>query len=184
MHHTRKENHPEKPLTSTMEDYLEAIFNLDRDKKVVRVKDIAKKLDVKMPSVTSMLKTLSDRGLVSYEKYEYVELTDEGSGVGEEMHRRHGILREFLTKILKVDPATADEEACKMEHALSAETLNSFTDFISFVQNCPRAGENWLRHFDDFRLHGFSPEKCVKRSERYVCESEDKRGNDSAEDSV
>ncbi len=47
----------EKPLTSAMEDYLETIFDLDRQKKVVRVKDIAKRLSVKMPTVTSMLKT-------------------------------------------------------------------------------------------------------------------------------
>ena len=53
----------EKPLTSVMEDYLEAIFDLGKEKKVVRVKDIAKRLDVKMPTVTNMLKTLSGRGL-------------------------------------------------------------------------------------------------------------------------
>lgn len=57
-----------KTLTSVMEDYLETIFNLEIDKKVVRVKDIAGRLKVKMPSVTSMLKTLSERGLVNYEK--------------------------------------------------------------------------------------------------------------------
>jgi DtxR family transcriptional regulator, Mn-dependent transcriptional regulator len=173
MQHEKNDHHPEKPLTSTMEDYLEAIFDLDRDKKVVRVKDIAKKLDVKMPSVTSMLKTLSDRGLVAYEKYEYVELTDEGSGVGQEMHRRHGVLRKFLTDILKIDPVTADEEACRMEHSLSAGTLNSLTDFIAYVQTCPRAGENWLRHFEDFRQHGYRPEKCVKRTEKFACELEE-----------
>ena len=85
----------EKPLTSAMEDYLEAIFDLDKQKKVVRVKDIAKRLNVKMPTVTSMLKTLSKRGLVHYEKYEYVEPTEKGSEVGREMRRRHGILSRF-----------------------------------------------------------------------------------------
>jgi hypothetical protein len=59
-----------------MEDYLEAIFQSDEDKKAVRVKDIAKRVDVKMPSLSSMLKTLNNRGLVNYEKYEYVELTE------------------------------------------------------------------------------------------------------------
>ena len=72
----------EKPLTSVMEDYLEAIFDLDKQKKVVRVKDIAKRLNVKMPTVTSMLKTLSKRELVHYEKYEYVEPTEKGYGSG------------------------------------------------------------------------------------------------------
>lgn len=160
----------EKVLTSTMEDYLEAIFDLDQNKKVVRVKDIAKQMDVKMPTVTSMLKTLSDRGLVHYEKYEYVELTEEGALVGREMRRRHGVLLEFLTDILKIDYETADEEACKMEHSLSANTLDSLTDFMDFIQSCPRAGESWLQFFEEYRVHGRQPGKCVKRSQDFACE--------------
>ena len=58
------------PITPTMEDYLEAIFNLSKEKGAIRVRDIARKLDVKMPTVTNMLKTLSEGGLIDYEKYE------------------------------------------------------------------------------------------------------------------
>ena len=79
----------QKPLTPTMEDYLEAIYNLGNEKRVVRVKDIAKRLEVKMPTVTNMLKSLSKEGLIDYEKYEYLELTDKGVDVGKEIHRRH-----------------------------------------------------------------------------------------------
>jgi DtxR family Mn-dependent transcriptional regulator len=165
------DNNPiEKPLTSTMEDYLEAIFNLDKDKKVVRVRDIAKRLDVKMPTVTSMLKTLSNRRLVNYEKYEYVELTAAGTDVGREMHRRHQILLKFLTEILKIEIETADEEACKMEHTLSPNTLDSFTDFMAFIQTCPRVGESWLHRFEEYRRHGSRPEKCVERTESFSSE--------------
>ena len=57
-----------RPLTSTMEDYLEAIVNLEKEKRAVRVKDIAKRLQVRMPTVTSMLKTLDRAGLVNYQK--------------------------------------------------------------------------------------------------------------------
>ena len=160
----------EKPLTSVMEDYLEAIFDLDKQKKVVRVKDIAKRLNVKMPTVTSMLKTLSKRGLVHYEKYEYVESTQKGAAVGREMRRRHGILSRFLTEILKIEAKTADEEACKMEHSLSAETLDSLTDFMAFIQICPRVGENWLEHFAEYRCNQWTPEKCIAQSEDFSCE--------------
>jgi DtxR family Mn-dependent transcriptional regulator len=167
---SKNSNPIEKPLTSVMEDYLEAIFNLDKEKKVVRVKDIAKRLDVKMPTVSSMLKTLSKRELVNYEKYEYVELTADGADVGREMQRRHEVLRKFLTDILKVDFKTADEEACKMEHTLSSGTLDSLTDFVAFIQTCPRAGEGWLDHFQEYRLHGQRHEKCVERTENFSCE--------------
>ncbi|MEA2085177.1 MAG: metal-dependent transcriptional regulator [Thermodesulfobacteriota bacterium] len=156
-----------KPITSVMEDYLETIFDLDQDKKVVRVKDIAKRLGVKMPTVSSMLKTLNERGLVNYEKYEYVELTGTGLDIGREMRRRHQLLRRFLTDILKVDFEVADEEACKMEHVLSSETLDSFTDFMKFIQTCPRTGESWLAYFEEYRLHGKRPEKCMERTEQF-----------------
>jgi DtxR family Mn-dependent transcriptional regulator len=159
-----------KPLTPVMEDYLEAIFDLNKEKRVVRVKDIAKKMDVKMPTVSSMLKTLNERGLVHYEKYEYVEMTRNGAKVGKEMRRRHGVLHKFLTEILKVDFDVANDEACKMEHALSPETLDSFTDFMAFIEACPRTGDSWLDYFDEYRRDGCLPEKCKARSESFKCE--------------
>ena len=130
----------QKHLTPTMEDYLEAIFNLGKEKRVVRVKDIAKRLNVKMPTVTNMLKTLSKRELIDYEKYEYLELTAKGADVGREIHRRHLVLRSFLTDILSIEPYRADKEACKMEHAVSTPTLDRFIEFMEFIQSCPRAG--------------------------------------------
>jgi hypothetical protein len=77
--------------------------------------------------------------------------------VGKEMRRRHGLLANFLTEILKVDPATADEEACRMEHSLSIDTLERLTDADSVarqqreielqqnlvalaLRSCPRTG--------------------------------------------
>jgi len=126
-----------KILTSVMEDYLETIFNLEIDKKVVRVKDIAGRLKVKMPSVTSMLKTLSERGLVNYEKYEYVFLTDAGIAIGKEINRRHAILFKFLTDILHVDPAKAGDEACKMEHVLSPDTMDRLMSLMAIMLECP-----------------------------------------------
>lgn len=156
-----------KPLTPAMEDYLEAIFIINQHKKVVRVKDIAQELHVKMPTVTSMLKNLSKRELVYYEKYEYVELTAEGEAIGREMLRRHQLLCKFLTDILKVDLKTADQEACRMEHSLGHDTLKRLADFMAFIQTCPRAGESWLSRFDEFRRHGRLPEKCREQSEQF-----------------
>ena len=101
-HHKSNEVRKNKRLTPVMEDYLEAISDLDQEKKAIRVRDIAKKLGVKMPSVTSMLRTLKGRGLIHYEKYEYVELTDSGATVGLEMRRRHEVLFRFLVDILQV----------------------------------------------------------------------------------
>lgn len=161
-----KQNNPAKSLTSVMEDYLEAMFDLDKEKRVVRVKDIAKRMNVKMPTVTSMLKALGDRGLVDYEKYEYVELTKDGEKIGREMRRRHLILLKFLTEILNIEFKTADEEACKMEHTLSPNTLRTLTDFMSFIQSCPRTGENWIERFEDYRKYGRRPEQCLENFQK------------------
>ena len=69
------------PITPTMEDCLEALYNLSKEKSAVRVKDIANNLDVKMPTVNNMLKTPSKKGLIDYEKYVYLALTETGSDV-------------------------------------------------------------------------------------------------------
>ena len=157
-----------KPITPAMEDYLEAIFNLDKEKRVVRVRDIAKRLGVRMPTVTSMLKTLSKRKLVEYEKYEYLELTDKGQAVGKEIHRRHCVLRSFLTDILHIDAAIADKEACMMEHAVSTPTLDRLVAFMEFVQSCPRAGATWLDRFENYTEQGRNRAKCLEHMKEFV----------------
>ena len=164
------DNIPENHVTPTMEDYLEAIYNLAKEKRAVRVRDIAKRLGVKMPTVTSMLKTLSGKDMIHYEKYEYLELTDRGSDVGEEIDKRHKILRRFLTNILKIDYDQADEDACKMEHAVSPTTLDAFVDIMEFIENCPRSGAGWLEYFDEYRLHGQPKDKSLERMKRFAHE--------------
>ena len=163
-----------KTITPTMEDYLEAIYNLAREKRAVRVKDIAKRLGVKMPTVTSMLKGLNEKKLIDYEKYEYIELTENGSKVGQEIDRRHQIFRGFLTDILKIDYKLADEDACKMEHAVSPATINAFVDIMEFINNCPRGGASWLEYFDEYRAGGQQKAKCIERMKEFAEEYNNK----------
>ena len=164
----------ENQITSTMEDYLETIFLLNKEKGGIRVKNIAKKMGVKMPTVTNMLKTLSDKGFIDYEKHEYLELTKKGLQVGKEVEKKHNVISSFLTDILKIDPKTADEEACRMEHGMSPETLSRLTKFIEFVQSCPRTGESWLNFFEEYCENGFKPEKCKEHMKDFTvdCEAE------------
>ena len=163
-------NISDNSITPTMENYLEAIFILSKEKGAVRVRDIASKLDVKMPTVTNMLKTLSERELIDYEKYEYLELTEKGSNVGQEIDNRHQILRSFLTNILKIDYAEADEDACKMEHAVSPATLEAFVDFMEFIGNCPRGGASWLDYFNEYRELEKPKGKCLERMKQFAQE--------------
>lgn len=137
-----------RPLTSTMEDYLEAIYDLNQEHSSVRVRDIAQKLDVKMPTVTSMLKSLNEKGYVNYEKYEYVELTEQGANVGKEIRYRHNVIYEFLAKTLEIDFKTADLEACKIEHSLNGDTLKRLIAFMNFLKLHQEINDHWKEYLE------------------------------------
>jgi DtxR family Mn-dependent transcriptional regulator len=127
-----------------MEDYLEVIYELSDGGKGVRVKQIADRLGVSLPSVTSALKTLREAGLVNHERYRAVELTPQGRERADALIRRHDALVRFLTEILLIDVETAEQEACHMEHAIGPTTLQRLVNFLQSVQRCPRGDPRWL----------------------------------------
>ena len=122
-----------KKLTASQEDYLEAILLEIRQRGAARVRDVAGRLHVAMPSVTGALKTLAKRGLVNYRPYELVTLTDRGRRLAEKIAGRHRALQEFFTGVLGVDPATAERNACRIEHAVDDELLSRLKSFAAFV---------------------------------------------------
>ena len=145
---------PKVALSATMEDYLKAILTLEMLNKYVRVRDIAQKMNVRVPTVTSMMNTLAARNLVSHEKYEHVELTGEGKRIAREILERHMTLRKFLVEMLRVDEKTAEADACEMEHAVSTHTLARLISFMEIIKNCSRRKggnvENTKEHAHDF----------------------------------
>ncbi len=143
-----------KKLTASQEDYLEAIYDLVRDGGVARVRDIAGRVGVGMPSVTAALKGLAKRGLVNYDPYQVVTLSHRGASLAEEVHRRHGLLRRFLVEVLGLEGERAEENACRMEHALDATVLDRFEAFVDYIDRCPELGPQWL---GDFRAFCASP---------------------------
>ncbi|MFC1935296.1 metal-dependent transcriptional regulator [Chloroflexota bacterium] len=147
--------------TASMEDYLEAIAWLRKERRVVRVSHISRALGVTMPSVTLALKRLMADGLVEHERYGHVELTAEGDRIGEDVIRRHEALRQFLSEILGVDPDTAIEDACKMEHSLSPSSRDRLSRFVEFVLSNQRGQPEWLRNFNYYFEHGEPPEECL-----------------------
>lgn len=105
-----------------MEDYLKAIYRLQRDTdSQVSTSAIAEHLDVSPPTVTSMLSKLDDRGLVIYEKYQGVELTPEGETVALEVIRHHRLLEAYLAEHLDYDWSEVHHEADTLEHHISEE---------------------------------------------------------------
>ena len=151
--------------TASMEDYLEAIAFVSRDKGEARVSHISRQLGVKMPSVSEAIRKLADDGLVTHERYGRVELTPEGATIAEDVIARHEMLRRFLTGILGVDAETAEKDGCKMEHSLSPETRYRLSRFVEFVLTSPGGKPEWLNSFDFYLKHGERPESCRLREE-------------------
>jgi DtxR family Mn-dependent transcriptional regulator len=109
-------------MTQSLEDYLEMVGFLSDDGEV-RVTDIASRLGVSKPSVLTALKILEDRGLLEHERYRSVTLTEQGKEAAAEIRGRHDFLTSFLHNVVGVSLNVAEQDACKMEHVLSEETL-------------------------------------------------------------
>ena len=119
--------------THREEDYLEAILHIVRRKGYARVGDIAKHLDCSAATVTEMFGRLSKNGLVNYEKYGGVTLTENGRSIGEEVDRRHSIIKKFFL-MLGIDEEIADLDACEIEHSIHPETLKKLNSFLLLMQ--------------------------------------------------
>ncbi len=121
-------------LTRAGEDYLESIYRLSRDSdeadKSVRSVDVAEQLGVSKASVNKALSMLKEMGMVEQCRYGCITLTQEGERYARMVWRSHRALRAFLETDLGVDPDTADEEACLMEHVLSSETMQRLIEYL------------------------------------------------------
>ena len=136
-------------LTSSMEDYLEAIYHIVRQKQAARAKDIAGRLKVNNSSVTGALRSLSEKGFINYAPYDVITLTPKGHAHAEDVVRRHEALMDFFTKVLCVDPDEASDAACKMEHAVSRTILDRLIRFVEFLEICPRGGKSLIEGFNN-----------------------------------
>lgn len=160
-----------EPLSISIENYLEAIFLLIQKNTVARSRDISKRLNVNRSSVTGMLQTLRDRGLVNYQRYGFVTLTQEGATVAKRVVRRHEALRDFMINVLAIDQTAADDAACHMEHGISKHVVDRFIEFAEFVQTCPRAGAKWIHGFGYRCEKGAQePENCERCIEQCLKE--------------
>jgi DtxR family Mn-dependent transcriptional regulator len=152
-----------KKTTSSLEDYLEAIVMLKEQHKKPTVTALSESINVKKPSVDWALKKLSDAGLVIHERYGDITLTPKGAQVANEVYRRHKALYSFLTDILKIDSDIAEEDACRMEHALSRESINRLEKFIDFVMVCHPGKEDWENIFNRFIEQGIDDREIQAR---------------------
>lgn len=122
-------------LSMASEDYLESIYRLIVEGGMapeygIRSVDVADQLGVSKASVSKALATLKEAGMVEQMRYGRVTLTERGRAYARRVWRTHRILRVFLRDELGVDPETADEEACLLEHYLSEDTMDRWCGYL------------------------------------------------------
>lgn len=111
-------------IRESAENYLETILILNqrKGKGEVRSIDIVNELEFSKPSVSVAMKNLRENGYITVDKNGYIRLTDKGLEIAEKMYERHTLLSQWLIK-LGVDEKVAVEDACRMEHVISAESF-------------------------------------------------------------
>lgn len=131
---TKPDTHGPNSLSMASEDYLESIYRImaeqDAFETGIKSVDVAEQLEVSKASVNKAISTLKEHGMVEQSRYGRVTLTPDGKEYGRDVWHRHRTLRLFLTENLGVDEKTADDEACLMEHALSADTMRRWCEYL------------------------------------------------------
>lgn len=117
-------------LSFTMENYLEAVYELRGKGGSSRVTDIAARMDVTKASANNAMSVLASKGLITNERYKEISLTPKGIELAEKISMKHRLLRILLVKVLGVDFNISDADACAIEHVISNESILAVRDFL------------------------------------------------------
>ena len=126
-------------ISSSLEDYLEAIAEIIEEQGHAHTKEIADHLKVKMPSVTNALQALSARGLIHYQSHSPVFLTPAGAETAAVIRHRHNALRNFFCDILKLPANESNDAACKVEHIIGEKVMSRIvllSEAIAVREDC------------------------------------------------
>ena len=116
-------------VTEAGENYLEAILIIGERQETVHAVDICTELGFSRPTVSEMLKTLRSSGFITVDDENHIHLTPSGKSVAEKIYERHSVIASMLVSI-GVDDKTAHEDACKMEHDISALTFACIKKYV------------------------------------------------------
>ena len=130
-----------KLLTNSMEDYLEMIYRTSIEEGYTRINLLAEALNVQASSVTKMVQKLNKLGLIKYEKYGIIQLTEDGKGIGIFLMKRHKTIEGFLKLIGLEENILLNTEL--IEHNVTSDALYKIEMLNSFFQNHPEVLEKY-----------------------------------------
>lgn len=134
-------------LSASLEDYIEVIYNSIKYNESVKAVDIARELNVSRASVTEALNKLSDKGLINYGRYQTIKITDMGIKIAEDVVNRHSSLSSFFENVLGAGRKESEENACRIEHIISAELLDRIEAYLGFVQANPEISAGFKDYY-------------------------------------
>jgi len=150
----------EKRLTASLENYLCAIYTIEKQNKAARVKDIASSLSIGASSVSEAMKLLEKKEFINYEPYGLITLTKNGEKLVVEKTKRNEIISRFLKDVLLVDEEQIALNAQKIEYGMSEEVLEKFVRFLTFMQTCSCKEPKWIKSFKYYARNGEMQDKC------------------------
>lgn len=124
-------------ISHEAEEYLEAVYRLQRRRGVAKTTELASELNVVPGSVTNTIQHLKKHGLIKHKPYRGVKLTAKGEKIALKILRRHRLAERLLTDILNADWSNAHENACKLEHALTTEVVMLLEKKLGYPKFCP-----------------------------------------------
>ena len=127
----------EEPLSATVEEYLETIYNMSAEEEVVIGARLAEKFHVSAPTVTEMLKRLVRDGYIEMDAKRQVTLTESGNQAAEAVLRRHRLTERFLVDMLGMQWHEVHEEACRLEHFISGAVEDRVIASLNNPTTCP-----------------------------------------------
>ena len=117
-------------VSKALEEYLKTMYVLKKQNGNVRVTDIANKMNCTKPSVNKALYNLKDNGLVNYESYGTIELTQEGENLAKKVLEAYDIVYVFLKDVLNLESRQAETEAEKIKSSLEDDTINKLAKYV------------------------------------------------------
>ena len=155
-------------LSSTLEDYLEAIYRLENQNRAARGRDISNYLGVAKSTVNAALKSLSAKGLIAYEPYQLIILTERGREQAFEIVLYHEVIRHFLSDILAIDRERAERVACEMEHAVDRDVIERFVCFLALMEDSDGKEGSWIHKFREIVTEKFQTDESSRIIKQYL----------------
>lgn len=119
-------------LSSGLEDYIETIYIASENGKTLKGADLAREMNISRASVSEALAKLVSKGLIKYNSYETIFLTEAGKEEARRVYAKHHILKDFFENVLNINPDEASKNACKIEHIISQSILDKMEKFSKF----------------------------------------------------